>query len=143
MIDIHPGELLAAALIFLFTLLCLNRLLFQPVMRCIKEREHLTTGRIHEADDLLQRYGQLTQEYEATLRAEKSASYRRLEERRNAGLKQRAAMIAGARQDADEKLAAARAEMSGQLERVKGSLAGEARDLAAMIGRRLLGRNIQ
>ena len=143
MIEIHPYELATAAAIFLLTLFCLNKFLLGPCLRVMQERQRLTTGRLEEADELLHRYQRLTQEYEASIRSEKSASYRRQEERRNVALERRAEMAAETRGKAEAMIAQARQEMASQLEQVKARLASEAQEIAVGIGRRVLGRDIE
>lgn len=143
MIEIHLWELLAAAGIFLFTLLCVNKILFQPFRRTIQERESRTTGRFEEADRLLRKCQQLTSDYENRIRNEKFENYRRQEERRNVALVRRAEVIAATRKKSEQMTAEARAEISAQLDRVKSSLQAEARDIAANITRAVLGREIR
>lgn len=143
MIDIHFPELLAAAGIFLFTLLCLNRILFRPAVRVIEERQKLTAGRLEEADQLLRRCEQLAQEYETRIRDEKFQNYRAQDERRGEALGRRAEMLAETRKQADRMIADARSDVALQLEKVKAGLQREAREIASAITSRLLGRNIQ
>ncbi len=143
MIEIHPWELLAAAGIFLFTLLCLNKILFQPFQRTIQERESRTTGRFEESDRLLRKCQQLTSDYENRIRNEKFENYRRQEERRNEALASRAEVIAATRKKSEQMIGEARAEISAQLDRVKSSLQADARDIASAITRAVLGREIR
>ncbi|MBI4455465.1 MAG: ATP synthase F0 subunit B [Acidobacteria bacterium] len=143
MIEIHPYQLLAAAGIFLITLLCLNTILFRPFIRIVQQREKLTLGRLEESDRLLRRYQQLAQEYESRIREEQLQSYRHREERRNEALARRAVMVEEARRRAEQLTDDARMEISMQLEKVKVNLQSEARDLARAIGRVVLGREVR
>ncbi|HEY3132284.1 MAG TPA: ATP synthase F0 subunit B [Acidobacteriota bacterium] len=143
MIEIHPWELLAAAGIFLFTLLCLNKILFHPFLRTIQERENRTTGRFEESDRILRECQKLTSDYENRIRTEKFDSYRRQEERRNEALARRAELIGTTRKKAEQMIAEARAEIAAQLGHVKSGLETEARDIAATITRAVLSREIQ
>lgn len=143
MIDIHIYELLAAAAIFLVTLIGLNRILFGPFARIMQEREKLTIGRIEEADRLAARAEQLSRDYETRIRNEKFENYRRQEERRNEALTRRAAAIAETRKRAEQMIVQGRSEISRQVETAKASLGVEAQDIAALISRQILGRDAQ
>ena len=140
MIDIHIYELLAAAAIFLVTLIGLNRILFGPFTRIIKERQNLTVGRIEEADRLLARAEQLSRDYETRIQNEKFENYRRQEERRNEALALQTAALAETRKRAEQMIVQGRSEISRQVETAKAGLGVEARAIATSISRRILGR---
>jgi F0F1-type ATP synthase membrane subunit b/b' len=142
MIEIHLYELLAAAGIFLFTLFCLNAILFKPFIRIMKEREARTTGQLEESERLLERYRRLSEDYENRVRKQKSESYRLQEQRRNEAIARRAQAIAETRKKADQMIADSRKEISTQMEKLKAPLESEARQIAVQIGRAILGREI-
>lgn len=139
MIEIHLSELLAAAGIFLFVLLCLNRILFSPATRVLEERRNLTAGRLEEAEQLLRRCEELTQEYETRIRTEKFQGYRIQDQRRAEALARSGEVLEASRRQADQMIAEAKTEMLAQVETVKAGLQTEARDIAATIRSRILG----
>lgn len=143
MIELYFPQLLAAAGIFLFTLLCVNKILFGPFVRMMREREKRTVGELEESDRLLRRSQQLTRDYETLINNEKLESYRQLEERRAAALARRAERVKEARQAAEGMIADAKKEIAAQAEVVKTSLQSEAQSIAAAISRALLGRELR
>jgi F-type H+-transporting ATPase subunit b len=143
MIEIHPWELLAAAGMFLFTLLCVNKTLFQPFLRTIRERENRTSGQFEESDRLLRRFHEMTQAYDKRIRDEKSENYRRQEELRREALEQRAKVIAETRKKAEAMIVEARGQVAEQAEIIKRSLQSEAVGIAKAISKAVLGREIE
>ncbi len=127
-----PWLMVLQAIPFAVTLIVLNMVIFQPMIAYLKDRDTAIAGsrqdalRLQEtADERLNAYEKEVAEARATIAAERSAS-------RSQAMEAREAAIAGARADADKKVAEAvaviegeRALASEELDRLSGNLASE------------------
>jgi len=76
----------------------LKAMLFGPLEKVLKERDHLTKGARKAAEQSLEAANQKTQEYEAKLREAHGEVYKELEEIRRRWLEDQASEVAQARE---------------------------------------------
>lgn len=136
------GSLVVILILFMLFVFALNRILFRPVGRVLDERQTRTEGAANEARAARRRYDAKLAEYEATIRQARTDAYRKSEQERAAGLEQRRKLIDAAKQEANELIAKAKADIEVQASGARASLEAEARQLAEQISRTVLGRSV-
>jgi F-type H+-transporting ATPase subunit b len=136
------GELLLGAVptvIFVMLLMFFYRVLVhQPLARVLEERHRRTAGAVAQARADIAAAEARTAEYESKLRAARSAMFRGQEERRQAALKAREAVLVEARTRAQQQVAAAKATLEQEKTAARGQLQGEVERLAAEIIRAVM-----
>ena len=128
--------------VFLVLLLVLKPLLFDPMLALFEERERRTIGTKGAAralDDEAERARVEVETKMSAARADGNASRAAL---RNAGMKEEAAILAKAREEADKLTVAGRATNSAALDQAKQGLAAQAQDLASLVASKALGREV-
>jgi len=132
--------IIASALIFLFTLWALNRLLFQPLFRILDERKSKTTDMKNEAERTEAKRDALFQNYAEKIKAEKQRGYQQAEEARKEALAERLALINEARRESDTILADAKEQIEQEIQAVKRTLKHDVEEMARIIADRVLER---
>jgi F-type H+-transporting ATPase subunit b len=141
-LQLVPDVRMTLTLIVLFILLIApaNRLIFQPLLRVLDEREERTAGtraraaRLEEeAREVLERY-----ELEVARTREEAEQQRRSALERARGESQD--LTGAARREAEQALERARGELATALEQARGGLRGGAEELAREAAARVLGR---
>lgn len=130
--------LIAGGLVFLLTLLLLDRLLFQPLMRVMDERQTRTSGMMAGAEQALQRHEELLNQLQEKIRQEKSSGYQLAESVRRQSLAEQRELVAQARARAQERLQKARQEIEKEAEGAREKLQGEVSKIADQISSRIL-----
>lgn len=128
----------ASALIFLLTLVALNRILFRPLFRVLEQRRAATTGALANAEDGQELYQAKVDEYEDRLRSERQAGYQQAEETRQEGLRQKQARVSEARAKAEAQIQEAHDRLDAELEKAKAQLQKEAEQIASAISQKVL-----
>src|SRR4051812_16772193 len=138
------GQILLQALptFFLVTFLYiyLNQMYFKPFGKVIAERRALTEGAREGAKESLNRAAERTAVYEESLRAHRAELYKEQEEQRRKWREQQAAELKQSRARANQMVAAAKLDLTGQAADAKQSLAGNAQALANEIEQIILER---
>ena len=129
---------LASAVIFLFTVWALNRLLFKPLLQVLDERRAKTS----ELQDLAARkvdYQEaLFQEYSEKIKQEKQKGYLLAESSRKEAMEGRQKIIAEARSKGDALREKARSQIEQEVELVRQQLQQNADEIAGVITARVL-----
>ncbi len=128
----------ASALIFLITLIGMNRLLFKPLFRTLEARRAKTTDVFDMAGSNEDHYRALVDQYEEKIKAQKQAGYRHAESLREEALKERQARIAEARETAEGLTRDAKSRIQSEMESARKSLRGEVEEIAALISSRIV-----
>lgn len=136
------GSLVFVLLLFLLFVFVMNRLLFRPVSRVLDERQTLTVGATHDARAAARHYESKLEEYEATIRQARVASYKKLEQDRAAALVERSQVLDAAKQQTADEIARAKAEIAQQAAAARATLETESRQIAENISRTILGRTV-
>ena len=131
-----------APLILLFVVLIpfSNALVLKPLLRVLDERDSRIAGTRAKAERLEQDAEEILARYERAVRETRDESERArrtlLTEVRGEAQRE----IASARSDAESRLTGARSEITASLELARGSLRGQAQDLARQAASQVLGR---
>ena len=128
--------------IVLLVALVLDRGLFRPIGRVMREREQA----IRQAQDLAQasaaRAREAAAEFEQRTKAVQASVYREMDENRRLAGERRAALMARTRQEVDAQVAEASARLKAQADQARTALEKEADALGEAIVERVLDRKV-
>jgi F-type H+-transporting ATPase subunit b len=139
---VPDGTLFIHIAIILIMVYVLNATLFKPINRILEEREKKTRGRSGEAHDILRRVEEGLSKYEGTLREARTEGYRLMEHERSTAMAERQKKLGSIREEVTVTVEQQKRELSLQAEEARGTLAGDARRLAAEIGAQILHRPV-
>jgi F-type H+-transporting ATPase subunit b len=120
----------------------LKRLLFDPVLRVLEERESRTSGARREAAQIAAAAETSEAEYERRMHEVRLALASEAEATRNAIQVEQRRVLSEAREQANSQLAQLRERLAAQAQNARPAIASEARDLAARIFAGVVGRNL-
>lgn len=132
--------ILAAGIVFLFTLWALSKLLFKPLLNVLDQRRSLTIETREEASQKTQYREALLREYLEKIKEQKQKGYQLVEAVRKEMLEERRERIFEARSEAESLMNKARAEVNEEVESVKRELKRDAEEIAEIIADRVLGK---
>jgi len=135
-------SLLYQIVLFLVLWLILSKILFQPYLHLLEQREHRTTGAEHESAELEHEASRLRAQYEEQIAQANLAGYAAKEAIVQDGRQQREKILAQARQEAAGELDRVRREVVLALQRERQLAATEARAVAEEMVSKLLGRTV-
>ena len=135
-------SILYQVILFVLLWLILNKVLFQPYLRLLDERERRTSGAQHDSDDLEQEAARLRAEYDDKIKSAQSAAYADRERLLQAARAEREKILGDARQNATETLERARGEIAAAVAAERNLAASEAASIGATIASKVLGRNV-
>jgi len=128
-----------AFLVFWFLL---TKLLFEPFVGLLEERERRTEGVKAEAAALREEGERLLKEYEYAIAKARDEGRAAKEKIVQEGRQARERLLAQAREDASRTLEAVRAEIEKELQRGREIAAGEAQAIAQQMAEKIIGRKI-
>lgn len=135
-------SVLIQILAFLILWFLLSKLLFQPFLRLLEEREKRTEGAKEEADALIAESERLRADYENRMaRAREEAETVKQAILAEAG-KAREEILARARESAHNLLQATRRQLMIEMEAARGLIGRESQAAAREIAEKILGRRI-
>src|ERR687890_2250743 len=111
---VPDGTLVIHIAIIITMVFVLNRLLFRPVGRTLKEREARTHGRTGEAREIIQRVKESLSRYENSLRGARAEGYSLLERQQAEAYGERQRRIAAVRQEVEEQVGKEKDEIREQ-----------------------------
>lgn len=129
-----------ASIVFLITLVSLNRLLFQPLLRVLDERRAKTSDLRHKAQKTLDSFQSLVDRYQEKVKQERQAGYKLAEAVRNEALQQRQGKMVETRTHAERLLAEAREQVEKELVSAQARLRSSAAEISRSITQKVLGR---
>lgn len=136
------GKLVPLIVLFLVMIVPVNRLILQPLLGVLEEREARIAGARARADEIARRADETLSSYEsriASARAEAEVERRgTLEEARG----RHAARVSEERGAGESRIVEARAEIARTLEGARTQLEAQAQDLARQAAERMLGRSL-
>ncbi len=118
----------------------LDRVLFRPVLRVIRERETAVTSAMHLANDAASKAKAATDEFDASVAAARADLYKQMDERRRVAEQYRSELMAITRAETDASLAAAREQLNEESARAREQLEQDADALGREIAQKVLGR---
>ena len=134
------ASLVIVLIIFVVLIVFVNRLVFQPIVKVLDERERHTTGADAEAKKYLKRYEQRLSEYQEKIREARAESYRMLESQRSEALSERGRILLEVKTEVAEKIETKKKEIDLVCKDAQMRLESDARATAESISRNLLNR---
>jgi len=135
-------SILHQIILFIVLGLILNRILFQPYLRLLEERERRTIGAEHDSADLEHEGARLRAQYEEKIAQAQSAAYAAKDAILQEARQQREKILGQARAEAASKLEQARREIALALEKEKALAAAETATVAGEMVSKVLGRKV-
>ena len=135
-------SILYQIILFVALWLILNKILFQPYLRLLEERERRTIGAEHDSADLEHEGARLRARYEEKIAQAQTAAYAAKDAILQEARQQREKILGEARAAAASKLEQARREISLALEKEKALAAAEAAAVAGEMVSKVLGRKV-
>ena len=135
-------SILYQVILFIFLLLVLNKILFQPYLSLLDNRERRTSGAQHDSVDLEREGVQLRAQYEEKIAQGQSTANAEKERILQAAREEREKIVGQARQEAEQHLAHARQEIAAALQVERRLAVAEAATIAAEIASKVLGRKV-
>jgi len=129
-------------ILFLVLWVILNKVLFQPYLNLLSERERKTTGAQHDSGDLEHEAARLKAEYEDKIAQAQAAGYAAKDAIVQDGRQQREKILSQARDDAAGTLERVRNEVASALEQERRLAAAEVSDVAGAMVAKVLGRTV-
>lgn len=139
---VPDGTLVIHVIAIVVMVFILNATLFKPINKVLAAREKQGKGKSGEAGEILRRVESKLGAYEERLRAARTEAYQLLETEHAAAREAREATLAGIRRELLESTTQEKRELARQAEEARGTLEGNARQLAGEVSRRILGRAI-
>ena len=141
-LNLVPQVELVALNLVLFVLLIypVNRLLVQPLLRVLEERERRTSGAEYEVESLQGAAREARSALEAGLLEGRGRAQARRAAILSAGEEQERAVLEAARDDAVRNIESVRAAVQSELDAARAALEADTRALAREAATRILGR---
>jgi len=133
-------SLIVQIILFVVLWMGLKKLLFEPVLGVLEEREHRTAGRMALAGQEKARAGEAKGEYEAAIREARVKVARESEAAEKAAWEEHGKAVAAARGKAAEEIGRSRGELAAAVEEARGRLKAEAEKIAEEMLERVTGR---
>ncbi|MGE5217435.1 MAG: ATP synthase F0 subunit B [Chloroflexota bacterium] len=130
------------AVLFVILWLVLNKLLFQPYLKLLEERERRTSGAQHDSADLEQEGARLRAQYQEKIAQAESAGYATKERILQAAREEREKVLGQARQEAADHLERVRQEIAAAVENERQLARAEGAAVAADMVSKVLGRRV-
>lgn len=127
---------------FLILWAVLRRLLFEPMLDVLDERDARTKGSLDAATHMHADVEAMRAEYDARVSAARDKSFAELEESRKLTTAEERTVLGAARDQAAGRLANARVEISKEIEAARKVLAGDATALAGQLIEKVVGRRL-
>jgi F-type H+-transporting ATPase subunit b len=128
--------------LFVVLWLILNKLLFQPYLRLLEEREHKTTGAQHDSVDLEHEGAKLKAQFDEKMAKGQAAGYSAKETINQEARQQREKILGQARDEAAQSLEQVRQQVAAAMEQEKRLLAAEVSAVAVDMVNKVLGRRV-
>jgi F-type H+-transporting ATPase subunit b len=135
-------SILYQVILFVILWLILNKVLFQPYIHLLEERERRTSGAEHDSADLEQEGARLRAQYEEKIAQAQAAGYAAKDGIVQEGRQQREKVLAQAREDASSALERVRQDVAAALAQEKQLAATEAAVVAGEMVSKALGRKV-
>jgi F-type H+-transporting ATPase subunit b len=128
--------------LFVVLWLILNKLLFQPYLRSLEEREHKTTGAQHDSVELEHEGAKLKAQFDEKIAQGQTAGYAAKEAINQDARQQREAILGRARDEATRTLDQVRLEVAAAMEQENRLAAAAVSAVAADMVHKVLGRRV-
>ncbi len=129
-------------ILFVVLWVILDKLLFQPYLHLLGERERKTTGAEHDSSDLEHQGARLKAQYEEKIAQAQAAGYAAKDTIVQDGRQQREKILGQARDEAAGTLERVRNEVASALEQERRLAEAEANNVAGAMVSKVLGRTV-
>jgi F-type H+-transporting ATPase subunit b len=129
-------------ILFLVLWVVLSKILFQPYLRLLEERERKTTGAQHDSLDLEHEGARLRAQYEEKIAQAQAAGYATKETILQEARRERERIVTEARDEAMKLLQGVRLEVESQMQKERQLAATEAGIVAQEMVNKILGRKV-
>jgi F-type H+-transporting ATPase subunit b len=129
-------------ILFLILWVILNKILFQPYLHLLNERERKTTGAEHDSSDLEHEGARLKAQYEEKIAQAQGVGYAAKDAIVQDGRQQREKILSQARDEAAATLERVRNEVASTLEQERRLAAAEVSNVAGAMVAKVLGRTV-
>ena len=129
-------------ILFLVLWVILNKVLFQPYLHLLAEREGKTTGAEHDSGELEHEAARLKADYEEKIAQAQAAGYAAKDAIVQDGRQQRGKILGQARGEAAGTLERVRNEVASALEQERRLAAAEVSNVAGAMVAKVLGRTV-
>ena len=129
-------------ILFVVLWVILDKLMFQPYLHLLAERDRKTTGAQHDSSDLEHEGARLKAQYEEKIAQAQAAGYAAKDVIVQEGRQQREKILSQARDEAVGTLARARNDVASALEQERGLAAAEVSNVAGAMVAKVLGRTV-
>ena len=129
-------------ILFLILWVILNKILFQPYLHLLNERELKTTGAEHDSSDLEHEGARLKAQYEEKIGQAQAVGYAAKDAIVQDGRQQREKILSQARDEAAATLERVRNEVASTLEQERRVAAAEVSNVAGAMVAKVLGRTV-
>jgi len=128
--------------LFVVLWLILNKLLFQPYLHLLEERERKTTGAQHDSVDLEHEGARLKAQFDEKMAQGQAAGYAAKEAINQDARQQREKILGQARDEAGRSLEQVRQQVAAAMEQEKRLVAAEVSVVAVDMVNKVLGRRV-
>ena len=129
-------------ILFVVLWVILDKLLFQPYLHLLAERERKTTGAQHDSSDLEHEGARLKTQYEEKMAQAEAVGYAAKDAIVQEGRQQREKILSQARDEASGTLERVRNEVASALEQERRLAAAEVSNVAGAMVAKVLGRTV-
>ncbi|MBM2804816.1 MAG: H+transporting two-sector ATPase subunit [Deltaproteobacteria bacterium] len=129
-------------ILFVVLWVILDKLMFQPYLHLLAERDRKTTGAQHDSSDLEHEGARLKAQYEEKIAQAQAAGYAAKDVIVQEGRQQREKILSQARDEAVGTLARARNDVASALEQERRLAAAEVSNVAGAMVAKVLGRTV-
>jgi len=129
-------------ILFVVLWVILDKLLFQPYLHLLGERERKTTGAEHDSSDLEHQGARLKAQYEEKIAQAQAAGYAAKDTIVQDGRQQREKILSQARDEAAGTLEKVRNDVASALEQERRLAAAEVSNVAGAMVTKVLGRTV-
>ena len=135
-------SILYQIILFLVLWVILSKVLFQPYLRVLSERESKTTGAQHDSSELEREGAALKRQYEEKIAQAQTAGYATKDAIVQEGRQQRETILSQAREAATASLEQLRGEIAAAVRQEKQTANAEVSQVASDIVSKIIGRNV-
>jgi F-type H+-transporting ATPase subunit b len=139
MLEINLSVFWVVGLLLLLAVI-LDRLVFRPVLKVIKQREDAATSARTLAEQAAEEARRAGDEFEKKTQLARAEVYRQMDDMRRSAQADRTALIEETRKEAESALAQARADLARDVDTARARLDQDAEALATDAAARILGR---
>lgn len=139
----EPPKLVALLVFFVLLIIPLNKMIFGPLFNMIDERDSKIAGATRDAEQLVAKAEELTNEYRGKIRGAREDAEVTRKQRLDAARSEQASITGDAKAETEGEIARARGEIEVSLNEARGTLEASSRDLAAIAAERILGRPLR